>query len=262
MKPLSRRSMFGRAGRLAGAFAVGLPLAEAAGTGQSGESQAKKRKLKVVVAGAHPDDPESGCGGTIAQYSDLGHEVAIIYLTRGESGIEGKSHQEAATIRTTEARKACEILKARPVFAGQVNGNTEVNPTRYEEFHKILVAEQPDLVFTHWPIDTHPDHRAISLLVYDSWLRNDKQFALYYFEVLTGEQTSQFWPTHYVDITQTETRKRAACFAHASQNPADLYSHHEAMNRFRGLECGCKYAEAFARHVQSSDGLLPLNLPR
>jgi LmbE family N-acetylglucosaminyl deacetylase len=209
------------------------------------------RKLKVVVAGAHPDDPETACGGTMARWADLGHEVVSLYLTRGEAGIKGKSHAEAATIRTAEAQKACEILKVRAVFAGQIDGATEVTPDRYDEFRKLLEAEKPDMVFTHWPVDTHRDHRAISLLVYDAWLRSGRKFALYYFEVLTGSQTQTCHPTDYVDITATEARKREACFAHESQNPAEFYPHHDAMNRFRGYEAGCKLAEAFVRHEQS-----------
>jgi LmbE family N-acetylglucosaminyl deacetylase len=98
----------------------------------------------------------------------MGHDVSIIYLTRGEAGIRGKSEQEAAAIRTGEAQKACAILKAKPVFAGQIDGDTEVNRMRYEKFARLLQAEQPDIVFTHWPVDTHRDHRAASLLVYDA----------------------------------------------------------------------------------------------
>ena len=258
MKSISRRSLLGQSIRMAGA--VGLPLVGAVAKGSPDGASNNERKLKVIVAGGHPDDPESGCGGTIARYADLGHEVVAMYLTRGEAGIEGKSHAEAAEIRTAEALKACEILKARPVFAGQVDGNTEVSPPRYAEFRRLLEAERPDLVFTHWPVDTHPDHRSISLLVYDAWLRAGKRFALYYFEVMSGSQTQQFWPTHYVDIAATEARKRAACFVHKSQNPAEWYSLHEEMNRFRGMECGRKYAEAFVRHVQSPDVPLPLAL--
>ena len=72
------------------------------------------RKLKVVCVGGHPDDPESGCGATLAQYSAAGHKVAIIYLTRGEAGIEGKTHEQAARIRTEEALKACKHASLRP----------------------------------------------------------------------------------------------------------------------------------------------------
>jgi len=71
-----------------------------------------------------------------------------------------------------------------------------------------------------------------------------------------GSQTQHFWPTDYVDITQAESRKRAACYAHASTVDG-WYPLHEAMQRFRGLEAGCKSAEAFIRHVQSPDESLP-----
>lgn len=141
---------------------------------------------KVVVAGGHPDDPESGCGGTIARYADTGHEVVAIYLTRGEAGMPGTSYEEAARIRSIEAEKACKIMKARPVFAGQIDGSAEVTNQRYAEFIQLLHAEEPDVVFTHWPIDAHRDHRATSLLTYDAWLQSEKSFALYYYEVLAG----------------------------------------------------------------------------
>ena len=49
-------------------------------------NESPARKLKIVVAGAHPDDPELGAGGTIARYADLGHEVVCLYLTRGQVG--------------------------------------------------------------------------------------------------------------------------------------------------------------------------------
>ena len=106
--------------------------------------------------------------------------------------------------RVAEAKKACEILKARPLYAGHANSDAVVDKAHYEAFRKIVEAERPDAVFTHWPIDNHADHRAISMLVYDAWLRLGKKFALYYYEVSNGEDTVQFSPTHFVDITATE----------------------------------------------------------
>jgi LmbE family N-acetylglucosaminyl deacetylase len=213
----------------------------------------------VLVAGAHPDDPESGCGGAIARYTERGHDVAVVYLTRGEAGIKGKSHEEAAAIRTAEAEKACGLLKARPLFAGQIDGATEVNATRYAALRKLIEAEKPEVVFTHWPIDTHPDHRACSLLIYDAWLRTGRKFALYYFEVDLGGQTQCFRPSHYVDITATEPRKRDACFAHESQNAAIGFypKYHVKMHEHRGMEGGFRLAEAFVHHDQSPYGRLP-----
>jgi LmbE family N-acetylglucosaminyl deacetylase len=253
MKPIiSRRRAIGNIAGKGGTLAAILAQSETALASGFPDEQGR---LKVIVVGGHPDDPESGCGGTMARVADAGHEVVAVYLTRGEAGIAGKSHQEAATIRSAECLAACKLLHARAVFAGQLDGATEINTARYEEMRALLDAEKPDIVFTHWPIDTHRDHRAASFLVYDAWLRLHKAFALYYFEVMSGSQTQHFSPTDFVDITATEERKRAACFAHQSQNPAGFYDHHDKMNRFRGLESGHKFAEAFVRHQQSRGGL-------
>jgi LmbE family N-acetylglucosaminyl deacetylase len=64
----------------------------------------------------------------MARYAELGHEVVSLYLTRGEAGIRGKNHDDAARIRTAEAEQACKILGARPMFVGQIDGATEVTP--------------------------------------------------------------------------------------------------------------------------------------
>lgn len=244
--------MLERSSVLAASLGVVHPLAAAE---QNGED---RRKLNVVVVGAHPDDPESGCGGTIARYTEQGHNVAIVYLTRGEAGIPGKSAQEAAAIRTAESEKSCAILKARPVFAGQVDGDTEVNPARYADFRKLLNAQKPDIVFTHWPVDSHRDHRAASLLTYDAWLDGGRQWDLYYFEVLLGVQTEVFQPAEFVDISQVAEQKRAACFAHGSQRPAtDFWPQHQEMARFRGIECGVSEAEGFVRHWENRQTAVP-----
>ena len=246
MADFSRRELLKRSSMVAASLGAGLPGIAAA------ESTPAAGKLKIVVTGGHPDDPESGCGGTIARYTDAGHEVVILYLTRGESGIVGKTMQEAATIRTSESMKACAILKARPVFAGQIDGHAEINQARYDEFRQLLEAEKPDVVFTHWPIDTHRDHRAASLLTYDAWVVGGRKFDLYYYEVDLGKQTQLFNPTNYVDISPTVDRKKAACFAHASQFPEKgLWTLHDPMNRFRGMEGGATFAEGFIRHCQN-----------
>jgi N-acetylglucosamine malate deacetylase 1 len=245
--------MLTRTAGLAGAWAMGTASSGAATSGGAPDSVSR---MKIVVVGGHPDDPESGCGGTISRYSELGHEVVIVYLTAGEAGIDGKSASDSAAIRTAESRKACAILKARPVFLGQVDGDTEVSSAQYKRMSQILEEEQPAILFTQWPIDSHRDHRAASLLAYDYWLKSGRRASLFYYEVETGAQTQNFKPTHYVDITQTEDRKRAACFAHTSQKPeSTFYPTHDRMQRFRGMEYGCHAAEGFVGHDQN----LPTN---
>jgi len=254
MSDITRRDILQASTIAAGWTALAqLPLASRAAEVAVQDVQ----RLKVVVVGGHPDDPESGCGGTISRYADLGHEVVAVYLTRGEAGMPGTSHDEAAKLRSAEAEKACEIMKARPVFAGQIDGSAEVTNQRYAEFIQLLHGEEPDVVFTHWPIDAHRDHRAASLLTYDAWIQSGLTFALYYYEVLTGEQSHNFHPTDYVDITPTKSRKDDAIMAHKSQGPEWILKHHDQMDRFRGFECGCDFAEGFVRQMQSRSVELP-----
>jgi len=215
-------------------------------------------KLKIVCVGGHPDDPESGCGGTLARYAALGHAVTILYLTRGEAGIQGKSHDEAAAIRTGECEAACKILGAKPMFAGQIDGATVVNSSAAESLGRLIAAVNPDVVLTQWPIDSHPDHQAASLLAYRVWMSSRNRFDLYYFEVNAGSQTMNFHPTHYVDITAVREKKKQALFAHKSQDGEAIYRrHHEIMENFRGREAGVTAAEAFV-HLPRGNRLMAL----
>jgi len=203
-------------------------------------------KKKVLCFGGHPDDPESGCGGTLARLANAGHEVVIVYLTTGEAGIEGKSHDEAAAIRKKEAINACTVLKARPVFGGQIDGATIMDNEWLVKVQKMIADEKPDIVFTHWPLDTHKDHQIASLLIIQTWVRAEHKFPLYFFEVCTGEQTLIFRPTDYVDITDTQEQKRKSVYCHTSQDPPGIYGcGHASMEDFRGRELGVKAAEAF-----------------
>jgi LmbE family N-acetylglucosaminyl deacetylase len=245
--------------RTAAALPVLFAVDQGTQTDAAENLAAGDRPLKVVCVGAHPDDPESGCGGTLTRYAGAGHEVTVIYLTRGEAGIPGKSHEEAAAIRTAEAETACKILGARPGFAGQIDGATEINRERAQALLKLLTAEEPDVVFTHWPIDTHPDHQAASLLTLRAYLANRKRFALYFFEVNSGSQTLGFVPSAYVDITATRDKKLEALQAHKSQDGERIWKeHHEIMATFRGRELGVAAAEAFAGLARDSrSGRLP-----
>ena len=204
------------------------------------------KKLNVVCVGAHPGDPEFGCGGTLAKYSDAGHSVTLIYLTRGEAGDPTKSFGESAVLRTREAEASCKVLKAKARFAGQTDGNTELTKEKNDVMTRLIQSENPDIVFTHWPLDTHRDHRITGLLTLDAWVTAGQQFDLYFYEVNTGDETMGFFPTDYVDISDVRERKMAAMFAHKTQNPANVYdTYFKSMEDFRGLEAGVKAAEGF-----------------
>ena len=158
-------------------------------------------------------------------------------------------------IRTAEAQVACRILKARAVFAGQYDGRAIVDAEHYQTFARLLAAENPDAVFTQWPIDRHRDHRAVSMLTLDAWLESGKKFGLYYYEV--AEDTAMFSPTEYVDITPVESRRRAACYAHASQQPDKWYPKQVRITQAHGAASGHAQAEGFLRHPESKRIPLP-----
>lgn len=238
-------------GALSGAGSVRGAEAVAGSPARSGMAP----RLRVVVTGGHPGDPEYGCGGTIARFTELGHEVVLLYLNRGDPN--ETAVRPASGIRTAEATQACALLKARPAFVGQIDGHAVLDPDHFAAFRRMLETERPDIVFTHWPIDNHADHRAMSGLVHDAWVTMRRSFALYYYEVSTGEDTLQFAPTHWVDISTTEKRKRQACYAHASQSPDRYYAMQSTVTRMRGLERGCSHAEGFVRLAVGPDVPLP-----
>lgn len=213
-------------------------------------------KKKIVVVGGHPDDPESGCGGTIARLTAAGHDVTLMYFTNGDEGIDGKSHEEAASIRRKESVAACKILKTKPLFVDQVDGESIITNGEMARFQKLLWAEKPDVVFAHWPLDSHKDHQLSSVLTIQSWMESQRPFSLYFYEVCTGNQSFVFHPTDYVDISLTHATKLKSLACHASQKiigedgkyTKDMYDcGHPAMEDFRGKELGVPLAEAFIR---------------
>src|SRR5208282_3341633 len=143
MKPISRRNMLSQTSWLGTTVAVGLPLATSAADPLPSTTPLTKPKLKVVVTGGHPGDPEYGCGGTIARYTDLGHEAVLLYLNKGEW--TDRPSYDPGPVRVAEARKACKILKARAAFAGQIDGKAIIDAAHYEEFRRLLEAEHPDV---------------------------------------------------------------------------------------------------------------------
>ena len=141
---------------------------EPAGTDE--RKPAEKRKLRVVVFGAHPDDPESGCGGLIALLRKDGHEVIAAYATcfRGERKIGDEAE---AVVRRREATAACQVLGAKPYFFDYAHEKLQADADTLEAVAAWLKEVRPDVVVTHWPLDTHPNHHVTSSLVWQCYLQ-------------------------------------------------------------------------------------------
>ena len=246
---MNRRDMLKLTGAaVAGSTLFGLDAiaSENPAQGTAGKNAQGGKPKKALIIGAHPDDPETGCGGTMVMLRKAGWDVVSVYMTKGEAGIKGKSHEESAAIRTKEAIEACKVMDVRPIFLSQIDGSCIVDAERYKEMKDVIDAEKPDIVFTHWPMDSHADHRTCYTLVFDAWRRLGYNFELYFFEVMTGVQSQLFNPTDWVDITPAAETKKKATLCHVSQEPENWYDDcHGMMEKFRGMEFRCDRAEAF-----------------
>jgi N-acetylglucosamine malate deacetylase 1 len=221
-----------------------------------GRTQAAK-KLKVVVFGGHPDDPESGAGGLIATLSSLGHEVILAYGTafRDDRRFFGRPEAE---VRRAEALAACKVLGATPKFFPYAHEKLVADEAALQTISAWLTEVKPDIVVTHWPLDSHPNHHAVSSLVWQCYQRKGG-WNLYFFEVMTDQQSIAFKPELYLDIKSVRDIKRRSLDEHKSQDPAEIWTVHEQMHRRRGAECGTEFAEAYSL-VEAKPGcpLLPV----
>jgi len=224
-------------------FGLSLLASLLATTLATPQEKPAQKKLRVVILGAHPDDPESGCGGLIALLTKAGHEVQVGYATcfRGERKIGSEAE---GVVRRREATAACQILGAKPHFFDYAHEKLQADEATLDAVAAWLKKIKPDIVVTHWPLDTHPNHHVTSSLVWQCYLK-DPSWNLYFFEVMTDQQTREFKPDLYLDIEEVHGIKRRALDCHQSQKPDAIWDVHEAMHRRRGEGCGAKRAEAY-----------------
>jgi len=192
---------------------------------------------RILAVGAHPDDVECGCGGTLARFSGDGSDIRILTFSKGEAG--GNSGK-----RVKEAEKSAGILGAKlkiygypdTMLSSKLIGIVGVIEASIKTF-------KPDIVFTHNPFDVHQDHKA----VYEATAIATRNFPC---SVLCYENTKtglDFKPTVFFNIDEFSERKSNAVKAHASQfGKGACHIDKICVNmRYRGLQSNVKYAEGF-----------------
>ncbi len=195
--------------------------------------------MNVLAIGAHPDDIEYGCGGTLTKYAQKGHAVYLFVASDGARGGE-------AAVRRREQGEAAMILGAREVFWGGYD-DTEIplNRDLIDSLEGVIKQIRPTMIFANFPDDTHQDHRHLAQGA-TSATRYVPNFLFY--EV---PSTQNFAPNSYSDIAKVLDEKLAALEAHRSQvaktNIEDLTILELAVScaNFRGIQARVKYAEAF-----------------
>jgi LmbE family N-acetylglucosaminyl deacetylase len=218
--------------------------------------------LRVLAIGAHPDDLELQCAGTLAKYALRGDHVTMAVAMSGDCGSATLPKKEIAAIRGEEARASAAVLGAEfLVMRDYSDGFLFSTEQTRLDFLNVIRQARPDVILTHSPNDYHPDHRMTAQIVCDVRIMitvpNIKTEAppcetlpeIYFFDTMAG---IDFVPQHYVDISRTFNMKKQMLACHKSQSSwlEDQYNMTyldfiDCVGRFRGLQCGVPYAECF-----------------
>ena len=221
-------------------------------------------KMTVMAVGAHPDDLEILCGGTLARYAALGHKVVMAHLNNGDKGHYKLSCEEIAEIRKKEADNAGRIIGAEVVSLDVPDAELFSNLETRRLVIDLVRQVQPGVIITHSLVDYLADHTTTGELVCDAGYFGtspllktetkalDKIVPVYFMDTVVG---MGFLPTDYVDISETFEKKIEMVKQHKSQlqwllehDNMDILELVETSARFRGLQCGVQYAEGFRQY--------------
>jgi 4-oxalomesaconate hydratase len=210
---------------------------------------------RILAVSAHPADFCSRAGGTLIKHVQAGSKVKVIWLTQGESDESaflirqrpGISTGEVRRIREQEAFACAAVIGAEGKMFGFGDGPLRMTPERMEMLAREMSDFKPDLILTHWKDElTYPTHWRTSRSVIEAAQLARVSWDIRFFEPNIGTASRVgFVPDHYVDITEVFERKVEALKTLAAQ--PRLVSDYTACNRWRGIECGRQYAEAFLR---------------
>jgi LmbE family N-acetylglucosaminyl deacetylase len=196
-------------------------------------------KVNILAIGAHPDDIEFGCGGTLVKYAQKGHRLFLLVMTKGGLGAESAK-------REAEQMDSKKILGAEEIYwGGYEDSQLMVDTELIGKIENVIKEVKPDFIFCNFLDDTHQDHRHLAQAIMSAtrYIRN----VLFY----EGPTTQNFKPHVFVDIADTLDKKIQALKAHRSQvmktNIEDLSIVEVARSsaNFRGIQGRVKYAEAF-----------------
>jgi LmbE family N-acetylglucosaminyl deacetylase len=226
----------------------------------------------ILAIHAHPDDIETLGAGALALLASLGHRISIVTATAGEGGATQTTPEETAQIRQGEAAAAAAIIGADYRCAGFGDLAVFNDDASRRRMTELIREDRPDIVITASPVDYHPDHEAVSVLVRDacfaSSVPNYRAGAapplaeiphLYFMDAIGGRtpEGQRIRPDFGVDIGAFLETKRRMLMAHQSQvawvarqhGIADYAGSMVSWAERRGRDFGVTHAEGF-RHYR------------
>ena len=219
--------------------------------------------MNILAIGAHPDDVEIACSGTLMRCVERGDRVVVCHVSDGNLGHVIIPPDELAVIRHEEACRAGRMGGYEVIWGGFHDLDIyENNKKSRDMMVDVIRYAKPDLIITHAPNDYMPDHCITSQLVFDASF----SASVPHYRPELGEATPttpiyymcnasalNVTPTVYVDISEEMETKRQAFAAHESQivwlkdhDNVDYVEQVEIIGRFYGLQSGVRYAEVFS----------------
>ena len=196
--------------------------------------------MNILAIGAHPDDVEFGCGGTLIKYAGKGAHIDLLVMTDGARGGDSRT-------RRAEQLRAAKVLGARRVHWGGYSDTLLPSVRRLIDcMERVLRGVRPDFIFANNPEDTDQDHRQVARAAVSAtrYARN----VLFY----EGPTTVNFNPTVFIDIADEIESKIEALRRHRSQvkktriEGTAICEIAEASAHFRGVQARVRWAEGFA----------------
>ena len=204
--------------------------------------------MRILAIGAHLDDIELACGGTLSKAIKFGHDVKMIVMSKsGYTNYDG-------TLRRID-----EIAISEGISASKMLGISDIEilsfPTKDIPYHSDVIESldlrisefNPDVIFTHYVFDTHQAHEGVSKSTISAARRRN---TIYMYEPITpsGRSYMAFRPQMYSDISEYIDDKINSLKEHRTEY--QKYGDHwiegvRARAAFRGYEMGVKYAESF-----------------
>ena len=197
--------------------------------------------MRYLFIGAHPDDVEFACGGTILRLINEGHDVVLLIMTGGGASESGNEAQ-----RRLEQERAAIFAKAELHVLEYEDGRVMANAESIRKVSAWIDAIAPDFVITHYPEDSHQDHRETTAIVKSATRR--KRSLLYY----DSYSSMNFKANLFVDITphvkgkEKLLRRFESQIAKYERRGIDFIKKSILINRLNGYECNASFAEGFA----------------
>ncbi len=201
----------------------------------------KNTPLKILCLGAHSDDIEIGCGGTILKLIEERGDIEFNWVVFGSNEQRKREAFESADIFLRYAKEKRVVIKDfRDGFFPYIGAEIK------EFFEQLKREFSPDLIFTHYREDLHQDHRLICELTWNTF--RDHLILQYEIPKYDGDLGS---PNFFVQLNESICRRKVEYISSSFKSQKDKHWFTEdtflSILRLRGIECGAreKYAEAF-----------------